>query len=115
MFVVWLCLVKRKHYIVAALTIFGRFNRIELLLRHDRNNGDTRFVQPCADASRRSQPIVTMKSAVKMNDQWFWVHRPDVCPGNRFRHGVVFDTLRKIESLGHFARFELWLVPSSTN
>src|SRR5262245_10252080 len=107
MFVVWLCLVKRKHNIVAALTIFGRFNRIELLSRHDRNNGDMRLFQPGADASRRSEPIIAMKSAVKMNDQWFWFHGPVVCPGNRFRHGVVLDTLRKIESLRHFALFEL--------
>jgi len=54
MFVVWLCLVKRKHYIVSALTIFIRFNGIELLLRHDRNNDDTRLFQPCANASRGS-------------------------------------------------------------
>ena len=32
MFIVWLCLVKRKHYIVAALTIFGRFNGESRLL-----------------------------------------------------------------------------------
>ncbi len=102
-FIVWLCLVKRKDYIVAAFTIFGRFNGIELRLRHDRNNGDTRLFQACADASHRSEPIVAMKSAVKMNDQWFWFHRPGVCPGNRFCHRVVLDTLRKIESLRHFA------------
>ena len=40
MFVVWLCLVKRKHYIVAALTIFVSFNGIELLLRHTTNEGE---------------------------------------------------------------------------